>query len=160
MEIKKYYAELPIKYVIETKWKLKNIDAAAFVKLQNSIVKNGQTKVILVRKVEDDKFEIIDGRQVFKILKQIGTENVECCIFEGITELEAQLLYLEHDYYFENNFVEIGKILSKLVKEMPKHKIEKTIVYNYEEIEELLKLQDFDFAKYKPIKKVEQSNFF
>lgn len=160
MALEKYYQEVPVEQIATTKWELKNIDKTAFKKLKNSIAKNGQTKVILVRELEADKFEIIDGRQVFKILFQLGVKKIHCCIFKNMTKIEAKLLYLEHDYYFENNFVEIGKVLSKLIKKYPKPEIEKTVVYNYAEIEELLKLQEFDFEKYAPIKISEQSNFF
>lgn len=154
-----------IKRIKKPKWSFKNVDADGYKSLQNSIIKNGQTKAILVRqlktkKKKKKKYEIIDGRNVFKILSHTDRDYVDCHVFRNVNKVQAMLLYLEHDFYFQRNFVEVAKAIKKICKKHPKSELAACTPYNYKEVEELLKLTKFNFKKFKPIKKVIQSNIF
>jgi ParB-like chromosome segregation protein Spo0J len=137
-------------------WSMKNIDEESFKKLKKSIEKLGQTKNIIVRLLEDHTYEVIDGKVVFRILQEMKVDFIYCYVFKNITKTEAKRIYLEQDHYFENNFVEVGAAIAKITKKHSAIDVEKTLAYNYGQIEELLNLQNFDFSKYAPIAKAQQ----
>jgi ParB-like chromosome segregation protein Spo0J len=150
------YEQIDTKTIKLPKWSLKNINEYEYKKLKKSVKKHGQTKNIIVRLLDDGTYEVIDGKVVFKILKQLKVDFIYCYVFKNITTTEAQRIYLEQDYYFETNFVEVGAALAKITKDHSAVDVEKTLIFNYAEIEELLKLQNFNFAKYAPIAKAQQ----
>lgn len=137
-------------------WNFKNIDAMSFKKLKQSIKKNGQNKTIILRKI-DDKYEVIDGRNVFTILKTTKVDYIWAYVYKEITTTEAKFIYLQHDFFFERNFVEVAKALKKINKKHSKFDIIQTTNYNSNEIDELLRLTEFDFDKY-ILKETEQQN--
>lgn len=153
--------QILIKQIKIPKWSFKNINAETYKKLEASIIKNGQTQNIIVRRIKKKKYEIIDGKQVFKILKQLDRDFVWCHVYKKVNKVKAQVLYLEHDFYFEKNFVAVAEALKKICKKHSKAELSNTTNYTYKEIDELLKLAKFDFSKFKPIEDtVEQSTFF
>lgn len=140
-------------------WRFKNVDKSNYTKLRASIFKHGQNQNIIVRKTNDN-FEIIDGRMVFEILKEKGANEIFCFVYCDADEIDAQLIYLESDFYFENNFVEVAASLVKIFEKYKKTEVERTIKHNHKEIEDLLKLNKFDFEKYKLKKPIENLKLF
>jgi len=150
--------QILIKNINKPDWSFKNIDSEQYINLRNSIHKNGQTKNIIVRHLKDESYEIIDGKIVFEILKETNVDYIWCYVYRNITDLEAKLLYLQNDFYFENNFVKIAKAVQDINKKITKLEISKHTRYNYNEICELLLLMEYDFTKFEIPK--EEGNFF
>jgi len=141
----------------EPEWGLKNINPERYLKLRASIAKNGQTKNILVRVIAENEYEIIDGRIVFKILRELGAELIYCKVFE-VTLEEGILLYLENNIAFETNFVKVAHGLKQL--NLPLYKVERTIPYNLNELTDLMKLNEFNWAKYEEESLTGQQSLF
>lgn len=141
-------------------WSLKNVNQDEYDSLSNSIRNNGQTKNILVRQISKDKYEVIDGKNVFKILSTMNKDFIWCHVYRDISEIEAMLIYLQHDFYFQNNFVEVSKVIEKVHKKITKLEISKKTKYSYSEVIELLSLAKYDFEKFNETKNTKQSNLF
>jgi ParB-like chromosome segregation protein Spo0J len=106
-------------------------------------------------------YEVIDGREVFKALQSSDRDFVDCYVYNDCNLLQAKLIYLEHDITFENNFVEVAKAIKKIAKKHSLIEVEKTVAYNYEELQELLTIADYDFEKFKDqTPDTEQVKFF
>jgi hypothetical protein len=70
------------------------------------------------------------------------------------------LLYIQHDFYFQNNFVEVAKAIKLIHKKITKLEISKFSQYSYNEVNELLSLAQYDFSKFKTEEEVIQNKFF
>lgn len=154
------FKSIKIEQIKKPDWCFKNLESEQYSKLRNSIFKNGQTRNILVRKLDVDVYEVIDGRNVLDILVEMNAQEVFCFVYEDIDVIDAKLFYLENDYYFECNFVEIAKAMEEILNKHNKISVERHINYNHKEIEDLLKINNFDFEKYKPKKVSVQPNLF
>lgn len=153
--------QILIKDIKIPEWSFKSkIDKKVYKRLENSIAKNGQTKNIIVRQLKDGKYEVVDGKIVFKILKSLNQDYIYCCVLKNISKKEAQLLYLEGDFYFEKNFISVAIALKKIHKKISKDKLSKTTNYDYKEIEELLTLAEYDLTRFHSTDKAEQSELF
>ena len=152
--------QILIKEIQLPSWSFKNIDPENFKSLSDSILKNGQTKSITVRRLENNKYEVVDGKNVFKIIKNLEVDYVWCHVLRDMTDIESKLFYLENDFYFENNFVKISKVLEEVCKKKTKLQVSKTTKYSYNEIKELLSLALYDFSKFKTEKKHKQNDLF
>lgn len=141
-------------------WSFKNIDSDAYRKLEKSIHKNGQNKNIIVRATGNDTYEVIDGKIVFKILLDLPIDYVWCKVHRNISDLDARWLYLQLNYDFDSNYIEIAKTVLELSENHSKLEISKLVNLSVKEIKDLITLNDFDFERYKPIPLAEQTNFF
>lgn len=153
--------QLLIKNIEVPEWSFKNIDSEHHKALRKSINKHGQTKNIIVRSIGKDKYEIIDGKEVFKIIRDLGNvDYIWCYVYRDITDLEALLLYLEHDFYFENNFVTIAYAVKEINKAITKLDISKYTRYSFNEVNELLLLTQYDFTKFEEAAVEKNSKLF
>ncbi|AGF91619.1 ParB-like nuclease domain containing protein [Cellulophaga phage phi47:1] len=140
--------QININDIVIPEWSFKNINVDDFKKLEKSITEKGQLKSIIVNRKKDGTYEVVDGKVVFSILKNLDINYVWCKVFKDLTEAECQLLYLQVDFYFENNYVQIAKALKRINKKISKYEITKFTVFSYDEVQELLLLNKFDFKKY------------
>jgi hypothetical protein len=141
-------------------WSFKSIDAVAFRKLEKSIIKHGQTKNIVVRTIGEGKYEVIDGKEVFEILKRQPIDYIWCKVKRDLSRLDAILFYLQLDFNFDTDYIELAKSIRKLSKNHSNIEISRLVNMSVKEIKDLITLNDFDFERYKPISKQEQKNFF
>ena len=140
-------------------WSFKSIDSDAFRKLEKSIIKNGQLKSIVVRSLGDGKYEVVDGKIVFSILKLLEVDYIWCQVVK-MDRLESQLLYMQLNYNFDTDFIELAKTVKKLAKNYSTIEISRLVDLTVKEINDLITLNDFDFERYKPITQNDQANFF
>ena len=140
-------------------WSFKSIDSDAFRKLEKSIIKNGQLKSIVVRSLGDGKYEAVDGKIVFSILKLLEVDYIWCQVVK-MDRLESQLLYMQLNYNFDTDFIELAKTVKKLAKNYSTIEISRLVDLTVKEINDLITLNDFDFERYKPIAQNDQANFF
>ena len=152
--------QILIKNISIPDWSFKNIDSDAYRKLEKSIQKNGQMQTIVVRHLGEDKYEVIDGKIVFEILRKLDIDFVWCKVIRNISRIESKLLYMQLDYNFNTDYIELAKTVRKLSKNHSSIKISRLVNLSVKEINDLIKLNEFDFEKYKPISKAEQNSFF
>ena len=148
------------KDIVVPDWSFKDIDSEQYRKLEKSIHKHGQQKNIVVRSLGEGKYEVIDGKVVFEILKNLKKDFIWCTVYKNISKLEAQLVYLQLDYNFKKDYIELAKIIKKLSKKLSNLEISKLVNLEVKEVKELIVLNEFDFERYKPIEAAKQNNFF
>lgn len=140
-------------------WSFKSKDADAYRKLEKSIAKHGQLKSILVRRLKSGKYEVIDGKIVLEILKRNDKDYVWCEVVKDISKTDAKLLYLQLNYDFDLDYIELAKAIKKLTKKYSSIEISRLVNLTVKEINDLVTLNGFDFEKYKPIQKQNQQSF-
>ena len=117
-----------------------------YQKMKYQISKNGQLYPILVRKIEESVYEIIDGAQRFKIFKELEYENVICSIIEECNDLKAMKLAVELNLLsFEWDIVDTSKVLSKLSEKYTPVTLEKTIDFEEKYIRKYIDLQNWEW---------------
>lgn len=141
-------------------WNLKEIDTDLYRKLEKSILKNGQVKNLVVRSTGEGNYELIDGKIVFQILQKLDVDFVWCYVYKSLSPLEAILIYLQLDFYFDKDFINLSQYIEELSKEKSLIDISRMTDYSVKEISDLIKLTEFDFDKYKPEKNTTQDNLF
>lgn len=141
-------------------WSFKTIDADAYRKLEKSIQKHGQLKSIVVRSLGEGKYEVIDGKIVFEILRRQPKDYIWCEVKKDLSRLDAKLLYMQLDFNFDTDYIELAKTVLKLSKKHSSIHISRLVNLTVKEINDLITLNDFDFERYKPIAKADQQGFF
>ena len=148
--------------IILPDWRFKNPKKEEFDKLCASIKVNGQTKNITVRNLNNGMYEVVDGRSVFEAILASKKEidYIWCYVYRDVSKLESMLLYLQQDFCFESDYIDISKAIKEINFKCSKLHISKFTKYSYNEIVELIRLADYDFAKFKVKDSDQQKNFF
>lgn len=148
------------KFIKLPNWSFKRKDSEKFKKLRKSIKKHGQIKNIVLRKIDSENYEVIDGKLVFQILKELDKDFIWCTIYKDISNLEAKIIYLQLDFNFEHDYINTAKAIKKLCNKVYLIDLAKLTNFSVNELKELLELNKFDFERYKPLDKKEQDNLF
>ena len=142
------FKKVKSKEVVVANWSVKNKDGRILKKLRNSIFKHKQNNIFLARINENEKFEIFKGKEAFKILMEKDIEEVMIYDFGKITEIESKLIYLETSIKHSDNYIEVGELVKEISSELKQEDFERFINFNFQEMEDLINLANFDWNKY------------
>lgn len=140
------YIVLKPEQIVLPEWRLHLDNEDKQTKLDSNIARNGQIINIQVRELEDNKYEIINGRMRFKAL---SSKNFIIAYNHGkISEEEAMRIALESDIKFEHDTMKIADIIAKISSNYSFEELASTIDYDTDELESLTKLLEFDWDNY------------
>lgn len=115
----------------------KFFDSDIYHKIENGIKKYGQLKNIIINK----KFEIIDGKYIFKILKELGYKNVWCLVIEKDEEYFEFIL----DNNFKWDYIKVAKKIKKILEQNLLHEFKVLTMMHEDEINNFSRILDYDF---------------
>lgn len=116
---------------------IKNDDASTKILLEKSIKKYGQIYPIIINK----QYEIIKGNTIYSILKKLNFETVYVKIIDCDNDDQ---LYLELNLLKgEPNPIECFELMKNI------DKVDNCLPYHKHQIEDFIKLLEFDWSQYK-----------
>lgn len=146
MGIKSKFIELDINKVEDSnKYVFSHVDPFVEDKLEANIKANGQLKNIVVFKDEDEKYYVIDGLSVLKILKKLNYEKVQVCIVKGC---DPDLLSIQLNNSKNIDYVKIAKTFKKLLEKYSSLELEAVTQFYRDEIQSFPLILNFDFKRY------------
>jgi hypothetical protein len=104
---------IPIEKIQPNKINPNRMPDKTFKKLQMSLRKFGMMMPIVVRRLENDKYEIIDGEWRYRASKEIGASDIQAKIIDA-TEDEVAKLILATTIKGKHNLYETLDIVDKL----------------------------------------------
>ncbi len=94
----------------------KEFDEYALKQLSDSIKENGLLQPISVRKLSDEKYEIIAGERRYRACRMLGMSDITCVISEVSEYNSAILSLIENIQRRELNFFEEAEAYDQLIK--------------------------------------------
>ena len=82
---------LPIESLRPADWNSNIMDEAMLSRLQESLARFGLVQNLVVRRLEDDSYEVLGGNQRLQALREIGVSDVPCVVAE-VDDAQARLL--------------------------------------------------------------------
>tara|TARA_B100001964_G_C14063707_1_gene522592 strand:- start:50 stop:685 length:636 start_codon:yes stop_codon:yes gene_type:complete len=143
---------LPIKKLKKAEWNYKTDGSEdQIIKLMNSIEYDNSAGVLAVRKVKD-KFEVIDGNHRLEALKRLGWSEVQVENFGDLPKSKAIILSRRRNHiWFDDNLLDLATLLKEdVIPETSMDELKK-ILPDFEDIENLLNFNEFDWEA--PIQK-------
>ena len=145
MEIK--WQEIELSKLVGAPWNYKKDFEYLEEKLINNIKKNGIIENIIVREIEGDKFEVVNGNHRLKACVKIGLEKIMCCNLGNIKLRVAKRIAIEtNETKFPNDKSKLGDILSDLLDGFGLDDIVATTPWSRDEIEKLAKVDIDDIT--------------
>ena len=143
------YKIFPIGILVKADWNYKNEDIVTSSKLQNNLKKNGQVENIQVRILKTGFYEVVNGNHRYDDMCILGREYVMCYDHGKITDSAAKKIAIEtNETKFSADQLKLAGLMSELVQDYGLDELVTTLPFSGEEIENLVKLVEFDYEKF------------
>jgi ParB-like chromosome segregation protein Spo0J len=140
------FSLVPITILRKAEWNYKKNNPDLLEKLKSNIVKNKQIENIIIRELEDETYEVVNGNHRVDAFVELGIENVMAFNLGKISKEQAQRIAIEtNETKFESDTLKLAEIFKELLKTTDIADLEKSMPYSEQEIENMAKLTDFDW---------------
>jgi hypothetical protein len=151
---------IPIKLIKTNEYHCKNRAAEVSNKLRASLIKTGQIKNIIVRKLSDGNYEVVKGNTILEMMREEGFTEVWCFDLGDISLHQAWLIYLQTISVNEYNFVAVSELVNQLLSVIDISDIEKVTAFNIAELVEIKNIMNFNWANFNPKVETTQISMF
>lgn len=149
----KGFAEIPINKLVKASWNYKNENDFLAKKLIENIRRNGQIENIIVRELDDDKFEIVNGNHRLDAFISLGLETIHCFNLGKVSLENAQRIAIEtNETKFETDSIRLSILLKDIIEEFSFEDVNLTMPFTENELSDMT-----DFADY-VTKEIEDSD--
>ena len=74
--------DLPISQLVEAWWNPNRMDPVMLARLKKSITRFDLVDNLVVRKLEEDAYEVLSGNQRLRVLKKLAYSHVPCVVVD------------------------------------------------------------------------------
>ena len=128
----------------------KQITSTDQQKLINSIKEHGVLRNIVVRKLDETSYEVVEGRNILKACKELGIEEIPCVDKDNITIQQAQriniTLNLLHSY---EDHASIAYDIAMLAKDVSVNELCASLPYTPEQVIRFKEISEFSWEGFK-----------
>ena len=163
MDLKK----LNIDQVLLPQWNVKRKKDLELFRIRNSVQRLGQTQPIKVRDIgtkdmlDNQLFEIIDGRTVYAALLDCNIKEVYCLDYGTISEQQATTLYLQTEFSGKTTDpLRLAELINGLNKAQEVSTLQNTLPFDKDQIQYYIDLCDFDWRKHLSKNHKDQGSLF
>lgn len=129
---------VPLAALVRAEWNYKNEDDFIQEKLSENLRRNGQLETLLVRRLPDGKFEVVNGNHRLTSLRGIGAETALVLDLGDIPEHEAKRLAIElNETRFPSDMTRLARLLSELKTKYEEPELLRTMPYERKEWDRL-----------------------
>jgi len=105
--------------------------------------------IIIVRELNDSKYEVIDGWKRVEILKGLGETEIYCQNFGKISQKEAGLISRVKNHQWSNlSLIAFSKYLKSQFKKEELGNLTGILPEGKKELEDVYRLLDFDWSQF------------
>ena len=152
MTNKSPWGEIPIKKLVSAPWNYKVDDSDRAKDLKANIERNGQLENIIVRKIENGKYEVVNGNHRLDAFNDLKMKKVFCYNLGKVTIEESQRIAVEtNETRFDSDGLALAKIIDGLIGDdgFAIEDLATTMPYSVEELEGFGELTDFNWDEIK-----------
>jgi len=145
------FFDAAINQLVPNPWNSNQMTAENEKKLENSIKELGFTKPIIVRELEDGRYQILGGEHRWQVAVRLGYEQVPVVSLGMISDLKAKKIGLvDNGRYGEDDTVRLSEILREIgsaddvlsILPMTGHELDDIFAASSVDLEELDLLDD------------------
>jgi len=150
----KDFVEIEVSKLMKAPWNYKRDDDEEEIEkrkqaLLNNFKENGQLENLIVRKMDGGKYEVVNGNHRLDVVNQLKFDSVICYDLGKVSEARARFIAAQtNETKFPRDEVKFSQLLNYITKEIPLDDVLKNMPMSKEEMDDILKLQDFSFDKY------------
>lgn len=140
---------IPIDQLVKAAWNYKENNEQLTGKLIANIKRNGQVENLLVRKLDTGFFEVVNGNHRFEALQKLGAKMVMAYDLGSISDGQAYRIAIEtNETKFVTDQIRLADLIKDISTEFDKDDLASTMPFNEAEIDNLIKMTDFDWNEF------------
>jgi len=137
------FKEIELNKIIKAEWNYKEDNEELRSKLKSNIIRNGFIESVIVRELEEDSYEMVNGNHRLDVLNELNYDKVMCYNLGNITENQAKRIAIEtNETRFKSDKNKLVDIISELQKEFDTDELLETMPYSSEQLNNLDSLID------------------
>jgi hypothetical protein len=115
-------------------------------KLKYQIQKNGELLPVLLHKISDEHYDVIDGFARIDIYRELGWDECHANVLENISEKKAQLLKIQLFEGFDFDVLKIAKRFKSICEKLPSDRLEQSINFTKSQIDRYIDIYNWDWS--------------
>ena len=142
------FITLPINSLVAADWNYKVQNTFVQGKLVENIRRNGQLETIIVRELDENRYEVVNGNHRLAAFITLEAKEIAVCNVGKITDAAARRMAIEtNETRFERNDLVFAERLTEIMQEFPASELLLTMPYTEEELQSALSVQTFDWQE-------------
>ena len=142
--------ELSTESLVEAHWNYKVDNPDLIETLANNLKKNGQLENIIVRSLDDDKYEVVKGNHRLKAINHLGIDKVVCYNLGEVNDLVAKRIAIEtNETKFQADNIRLAELIKEQTEAYDINDLESTLPYSLQELEDFANSVDMDWDLFK-----------
>ena len=140
--------DLPITQLIEAWWNPNRMDPVMLARLKKSITRFDLVDNLVVRKLEEDAYEVLSGNQRLQVLKKLDYTHVPCVVVD-LDDAEARLLAQGlNRIEGEDDLGLKAELLREVLRTLPQSEVLSILPESEESLKALTALGEKDVAEH------------
>jgi DNA modification methylase len=140
--------QIPISQLVKADWNYKKEDKKTSDRLRNAIKNRGQLVLTIVRQLEKNRYEIVNGNHGYDIYKELGYEEVTCIDLGKISLEDAKQIALEtNELRFASDDIRLGGLLKDLKEKYSLQELTKSLPYSEQQIDTKIEMYDIEYGE-------------
>jgi ParB family chromosome partitioning protein len=140
--------DLPTSQLSEAPWNPNRMDEVTSSRLRQSLSRYGLVQPLVVRPMGGGRYEVLNGNQRLRIIKDLGVETVSCVVVH-LNDSEAMLLAEAlNGIRGEDDLALKGALLKKILTTIPQEKVLSLLPETSESLHALATLGQDDLARH------------
>jgi len=124
------------------------MDETMMSRLRESISKYGLVEPLVVRKIDEKRYEVLSGNQRLKVLEEMGFETVPCVIVE-FDDIHARLLaQVLNGLRGEDDLALKGALLKEILSSVSEDEVLSLLPETTESLKSLSLINEMDLAEH------------
>jgi ParB family chromosome partitioning protein len=139
---------LPLDQLKAAPWNPNQMDAAMLQKLRESLTRYGLVQNLVVRPVDDTRYEVLSGNQRLQILRDLQRSPVPCVVVD-LDDAQARLLSQALNRIAgDDNLGLKAELLKQVLKTLPEQEVLKLLPETTQSLQAMVSLGQEDLAAY------------
>jgi hypothetical protein len=123
-------------------WNYKENDPILEEKLRNNIERNGQLENLIVRKLEDGTFEVVNGNHRLEAFKDLNVDEVMVCnVGEIPLELAQRIAIETNETRFATNQTRLTSLIRNISEKFELEDMAATMPYHLEDLKQMHQIE-------------------
>ena len=145
------FREISIHELVKADWNYKVEDDFTQEKLDANLLRNGQLETLLVRRLENGKYEVVNGNHRLSSLLVLGVDMVKVFDLGVIPDAEARRLAIEvNETRFQGDTLKLARLIDELKVTYGQDNLLETMPYDRRGLDRLSGMADWYWKKEVP----------
>lgn len=145
----KGFCQIETKLLVKAEWNYKENNDEMLQKLIENIKRNGQVENIIVREINNNRFEVVNGNHRLDAFIILESEKVFCYNLGKVPESMARRIAIEtNETKFPSNYIKLEEMLVDISKEFGIDDMLKTMPFDEVYIQDILDKDGMDMNSF------------